>query len=168
MSEYSIMDFIKFMLTAFENHFIDILLSAVVSLFMISIGIFCGWIKFQLNLKKPLFLFEFDSDNLKRVEEVLKDRKFKISNRSKDLTSLDDFKKKHSILIVGYSNNNSAKLEKAVNRAMLLKLPIIIFCNSNCRISDNDMNIILSYTYYEICTNPLRLILTIRNICQNY
>lgn len=165
MNEDSI---IKTILVALENYWVEFLISACVSFVMIFVGKLMGWIKFQFNLRKPLFLFELDFDNLKRIEEVLISKDFKISNRSSDLTSLDDFRKKNSILIVGYSENKSDKLKNAVNKAKSLHQPIIIFCSGNCVISKEDKDIICSYTYYEICNSPFRLILTINNVCQNY
>lgn len=124
--------------------------------------------KLRDNLKKPLFLYEFQNNILQRAEEILKNSDFITRNRTTDLSSLDDLKTgKHSILIVGYVDipDSDQKMLEILNIVKGKRIPLIIFCNSQCRIN---MAILSAYSYYEICNTPLRLTMLITNICQNF
>jgi len=139
------------------------------------IFVICKWWysrnkKLRDNLKKPLFLYEFENNILQRTEEILKNSDFITRNRTTDLCSLDDLTKEHSILIIGYSSIDASteKMQSLINRVINQRTPLIVFCNPKCRIKETDMEILSRYSYYEICNTPLRLIMLIDNICQNF
>ena len=131
--------------------------------FIIGVLAFVGFIIFFLkkewrlykNRERPIMVFKSESQNMNLEMNLLRDSKlFSVNEPSENFQDIDRLDN-HSLIIVGYSPEMKG-FRQIIEGARNKKVPIIVYAKYES-ITDEDNELLASYSYYSICNLPLRL-----------
>ena len=126
--------------------------------------------KLHQNLKRPIYLYEMQKDNLERVRDILAETELNPQDTKTDIKFLDSLNGKSSVCIVGYYHTSTSdkQIKDIIDKLQNKKIPLIVYAPKSQIIDSNTYFVIQNYSYSEICNSPLRLVTLINSICQTF
>ncbi len=118
------------------------------------------------NMKRPICIIGTEANSLEHEASLIDRVGFFCIDRPSTDTRVVDTLNDHRLVVIGYSPNSTSFIE-VFNAVKARLIPIIVFAAPS-QITDEDVNLIKSYSHVSICNAPTRLISDVFAIMSTY
>lgn len=119
------------------------------------------------NLKRPIMVIGSSGKDMGLVVKLIRDAGFfRLEDFVGDTAQSLDRIKKHSIIVVGYTETET-ETARIIDTARAKSIPVIFYATFN-EISKSDGDLILGYSYAEVANTPFRIMNLIFSILSTY